>query len=375
VVVVALLVASLLCCACTRQEPNGLVLSSGPGADVSSPAVRAQLADRIGHHLRSHPGYSSVRAVLVEAEGHTVFEHYYHSSLSTSRDVESVTESVMSILVGIALAEGRLGSVDQTLAELLPTYASSMKPGIAATSLRQVLTATAGFAGDTDSAGGDFAVSDDWTRAILDGTARPAGEAFGHSDGGAHLLSAILVQATGQSVLSYARAKLFDPLGIKTRPAVEQLPAGADISLYKKAAFAWPLDPQGRQLGWALLKLRPRDMAKIGMLYLNEGRWHGKQVVPAAWVRQSTVNQLGSVPTRSASGDGYGYLWWTGNADGDPEYLAYGFGGQMIEVIPRRHLVIVVSTELELDDPDGFGVRAGQLRYLAESVIAPVFRR
>ncbi|MCW2803450.1 MAG: beta-lactamase family protein [Propionibacteriaceae bacterium] len=116
-------------------------------------------------------------------------------------------------------------------------------------------------------------------------------------------------------------------------------------------------------------------MAKLGMLYLNEGRWHGKQVVPAAWVRQSTVNQLGSVPTRSASGDGYGYLWWTGNADGDPEYLAYGFAGQMIEVIPRRHLVIVVSTELELDDPDGFGVRAGQLRYLAESVIAPVFRR
>jgi CubicO group peptidase (beta-lactamase class C family) len=171
--------------------------------------------------------------VLVEAEGHTVFEHYYHSSLSTSRDVESVTESVMSILVGIALAEGRLGSVDQTLAELLPTYASSMKPGIAATSLRQVLTATAGFAGDTGSAGGDFAASDDWTRAILDGTARPAGEAFGHSDGGAHLLSAILVQATGQSVLSYARAKLFDPLGIKTRPSVERLPAGPDISLYK----------------------------------------------------------------------------------------------------------------------------------------------
>ncbi|MCW2804385.1 MAG: hypothetical protein JWN06_2602, partial [Propionibacteriaceae bacterium] len=77
VVVVALLAASLLCCACTRQEPNGLVLSSGPGADVSSPAVRAKLADRISDHLRSHPGYSSVRAVLVEAEGHTVFEHYY----------------------------------------------------------------------------------------------------------------------------------------------------------------------------------------------------------------------------------------------------------------------------------------------------------
>lgn len=109
--------------------------------------------------------------------------------------------------------------------------------------------------------------------------------------GGAHLLSPILVQATGRTVLAYARAELFDPLAIPTRPGLEPRLDPAHLSEYQRARFAWPVDPQGYNTGAAWIKLRPRDMAALGQLYLQHGRWNGRQLVPANWVRQATNAQ------------------------------------------------------------------------------------
>jgi len=147
----------------------------------------------------------------------------------------------MSTLVGIAVGEGRL-RLDQPLAQLLPSYAATMTPAVAHTTLRQVLTMTAGLAGSFSVAGDlGFATSPDWVRAILTHPAQPPGGSFVYSSGGSHLLSAILVTATGMSVLDYARAKLFDPLGIPTRPALQPLfdvrnPAAATTAVWRSAA-------------------------------------------------------------------------------------------------------------------------------------------
>jgi CubicO group peptidase (beta-lactamase class C family) len=162
-----------------------------------------------------------VRAVLVTVGGRPVLERYYDSSAEATSGVFSVTKSVMSILIGIALDEGDLGSVEQTLAELLPEYATTMAQEVAGVTLRQVLTMTAGLPEDT--AGSDplpFETADDWIAAIVSGgLVRPAGEDFAYASAGSHLLSAILVEATtGRPVLDYAREKLFDPLGIDTDP-------------------------------------------------------------------------------------------------------------------------------------------------------------
>jgi len=364
------LAAVLLAVACTGSPTS---MPTPPARSVPSPAgtaVSAKVDKGITAELGSAEVYRSVRAVLVMAGGRTVFERYYNTSPTTSRDVESVTKSVMSTLVGIALGEGKLRSLDQTLAQLLPAYAATMKPDVAATTLRQVLTMTAGFSGDVDNAGLEFMASPDWVGAILAGPVRPPGKVFAYSNGAAQVVSAILVQATGQSVLEYARAKLFDLLGIVSRPSVEPLAVESNIATYNKATFAWPVDPQRLNLGWSLLKLRPRDMAKLGSLYLDEGRWEGKQVVPVAWVRDATRSQVAA----QGAGNSYGYLWWVTKADGDPAYLAWGAGGQLIEVVPSRHLVVVVSTDLDLLDPTSQGVGNYFLNYLVDSVIAPTFR-
>ena len=243
-----------------------------------------------------------------------------------------------------------------------------MSPGVAHATLRQVLTMTAGFAGQFNADDVGFATSPDWVRAILTHPARPPGGSFGYSSGGSHLLSAILVTATGMSVLDYARAKLFDPLGIPTRPAFQPLPTASNIDAYQNAGFAWPIDPQRRHAGFGFLKLRPQDMAKIGTLYLNAGRWQDEQLVPAAWIRDATTAHVPAADGATAS---YGYQWWVGTAAGDPAYLAWGFGGQLIEVVPHRHLVVVISTYFDPRDRSDHGVDPPALTGLVDSVIAP----
>ena len=185
-------------------------------------AIHARVAAGIDHEMALYTPYDRIRAILVKANGRTVFERYYRSTATESHNVASVTKSVMSTLVGIAVGEGKL-RLDQPLAQLLPPYAATMTPAVAHATLRQVLTMTAGLAGPFNADDLGFATAPDWVRAILTHPARPPGGSFGYSSGGSHLLSAILVTATGQSVLDYARVKLFDPLGIPTRPALQPL--------------------------------------------------------------------------------------------------------------------------------------------------------
>lgn len=343
-------------------------------ACTESPAARplpshAEIADGIAEFAPLIDDFDQVRAILVNADGDMVFEEYYGTSGEAYWNTQSVTKSVMSTLVGIAVGEGLIQSVDQTLGELLPDYASDMSPAVAATTLQQVLTMTAGFGNPMSPTTTDFTGSKDWVRSVLENPVSPPGADFAYSNGDAHVLSAVLQEATGMSVLAYARSRLFDPLGIDSRPAAHLPPKASSLAAYDKADFAWPADPQDLNLGWALLKLRPQDMVKLGLLYLDEGRWNDSQVVPADWVHDATTTQ---VPAQG-SGDGYGYLWWTGEVDGDPVFRAVGSGGQLIEVVPNRHLVVVVATELRLADPTSLGVADSALISLVEDGIVATF--
>jgi len=149
-------------------------------------------------------------------------------------------------------------------------------------------------------------------------------------------------------------------------PAAEPLDVPSNRGAYEAADFAWPVDPHGIHLPWGQLKLRPRDMVDLGRLYLHDGRWDGQQIVSAAWVKKATSAQ---VPARGAADD-YGYLWWVGTADGSPAYLAWGYGGQLIEVVPDRDLVVVVVNRVE----DQTGVSPAVLTFLVDNIIAPATR-
>jgi len=250
-----------------------------------------------------------------------------------------------------------------------------MKPTVARVTLRQLLTMTGGFSDTSNLDETGLLTSPDWVRYILKHQDFAPGDTWRYSDYGAHLLSPILVQATGESVLAYARAKLFDPLGIVTRPGSEPPADEAHVPEYQQATFAWPVDPQAFQTTFTGLKLRPPDMATFGQLFLQEGQWNGQQVVPAAWVRQATTARAGkafpdiggSAPGSAWNPTNYGYFWWVEPVAGVTAYYALGFGGQLIEVVPALHLVIVVSSNA--DDVHGSAVGADELQHLVDAIV------
>lgn len=335
-----------------------------PDPPPTQSAVTASLTQQVEDVFTSEAGvfqgYGDVRAFLVVVDGQTVVERYDASTPTDTHDVFSVTKSVMSLLTGIALEQGHLTSVDQTLAELLPAYAPVMAPEVAAITLEQVLTMTAGLPIDLPV----ITETSDPVRRALTGTRLTSpGDQFLYSDYGANLLSAILVEATGVSTLEYAREHLFGPLGISTEPATEMLGSVANQAAYEQAEFAWPVDAQGRHLGFAHLKLTAPDMVAIGRMVLDGGRWNGEQVVPAEWVADSTSRHVDA----DREGTGYGYLWWVFPAAGHDAFAAVGFGGQLIEVVPDLDLVVVAATHV----PESPSMQAGPIAEMVDEVIIP----
>jgi CubicO group peptidase (beta-lactamase class C family) len=207
--------------------------------------------------------------------------------------------------------------LDQTVEELLAGHLlpATADPRLRQVTLEQLLTMTSGLAGDDSSLGGDDHIVDrmlqrrDWVRHILSRQLDTIpGESFAYSSSSSHLLSAIVADATGQSTLALAQAKLFGPLGIATDNAFEPTvshwpPTPAQLEAFEQAPVAWPKDPQGYHFGGGFLKLPARDLAKFGYLYLNGGRWDDAQVVPTDYVRASTQPQ--SDPPVGPGGCGY----------------------------------------------------------------------
>lgn len=359
--------ACLLLPACTGAAP--------PEQTPSIPD-REKIAVAIAGHAELISDFDQVRAIVVATDDRIVFEEYYGTDQDAYRGVQSVTKSVVSTLVGIALKEGLIGSIDDTLAQLLPRYANVMSPAVAGTTLRHLLTMTAGFPSGDEAPGPPFIRSEDWVREILTSPESPPGEGFLYSNGTSHLLAAVLEEATGTSALDFARSRLFGPLGIETRPAfrpavVPQESRAEDIAAYENADFAWPVDPRGVSTGWWGIKLRPLDMVKLGQLFLGGGRWGDRQVVPAEWAEQATSQQV--AVDGLGEGNGYGYQWWTGMVDGDEAFRAMGYGGQLIEVIPGRNLVVVTTTEVRLDDPTSHGINLNVLLSIVEDAIVSQF--
>jgi CubicO group peptidase (beta-lactamase class C family) len=313
------------------------------------PAVLATIAGNVSSL------YPQVRSVLVVHHGYLVYERYWQGmTASDGNDVQSVTKSVVSALVGIALGDGKLKGLNQTVAELLAAHLpKDADPRVARVTLEQLLTMTSGLAGDDPSLGGDPRISQrqgaspDWIGHILGRRlATNPGTSFAYSSATSQLLSAVVADATGQSTLAFARARLFGPLGIASAKAPEPIfvahPSPATLKADEQAPVAWPTDPQGYHLGFSGLKLPSRDLAKFGYLYLNGGRWDTTQVVPAGYVAASTRPH--STPPPDGPGASYGYQWWVTSQAGHPSFLAHGKDGQLLQVVPDLDLVVVITS-------------------------------
>ena len=275
---------------------------------------------------------------LVSQRGELLAERYYHSDAAEYVELQSATKSVISTLVGIALTKGDLKSLDQTVGELLPQHRSAMSESSARTTVRQLLTMTAGWTTEYDPE----PAKPQLVRRVL--KAGPDGDpgTFAYAGIGPHLLSAVVAQATGISTLAYARRELFDPLGINTQPAFEGPIADADKSdVVTMNSFRWLRDPDGVHAGPFGLALTARDMIKIGELWLNRGVWQGRRILDADYIAQATTNQ---VPELDGKIRGYGYLWWITPLATHSSYSASGMYGQLITVVPDLRAVIVISS-------------------------------
>lgn len=358
----ALMCMSVLAAACTSPRHHSQNQSA---ADPIATAITAQL----GQYTTA----DQVRAIIATVDGHTRFERYYNATPDDYQNLMSVTKSVTSTLVGIAIGEGRL-RLDETLARMLPRYAAQMSPNVARVTLRQLLTMTGGFPDTWNGAGASgLDTAPDRTRFILTHQDSVPGRAFHYSDYGVQLLSPILAQATGESVLAYAREKLFTPLGIATTtnaPPEDQ----AHLADYLRPVFAWPADQQGFNTTFTWLKLRPRDLVALGQMFLQGGSWNGRQIVPANWVRQATTAQAGAAFTafqasREFDPGNYGYLWWVERVAGHPAYFAHGFGGQLLEVVPALRLVIAMSVHLDITNANAPAMDPGTEQSIADGIV------
>lgn len=263
-----------------------------------------------------------IHSILIIRHGYLVLESYFAPyDKDTIHNLKSVSKSYLSALVGIAFREKLLKGLDQKVADFFPEYfASGDDPRKKETTLRHLLTMTAGFNwAENSPVSNGLWHSQNWVKYAIEMPMNDnPGEKFTYSTALTHLMSAILTKTSGMSTQEFAEKYLLDSLGI-------------DVKL-------WRRDPQGICFGGSELFLTPRDMAKFGYLYLRQGIWNGKPIVPADWIEQSVK---GHVKTGNWGGFAdYGYWWWL-----EPgSYAAEGWGGQRIVVVPDEDLVVVFTS-------------------------------
>jgi CubicO group peptidase (beta-lactamase class C family) len=292
---------------CLAQEPAPWVetrAAAWPEATPESQGIDPSgLEKAAAYLLEKKPAAASL---LVVRNGKLVFERYWEpAARDRAGNVKSICKSVLSALTGIAVSEGRLG-LDDPVRKYIPAAPAALR-------IRHLLTMTAGFPwAENKQVTTDWFSSPDPNRFVLSlPPAAPPGERFEYSTAVTHLLSTVLTRATGQSTLEYAEARLFQPLGVRC-PRWDRL--------------------AGIHFGGAELWLAPRDLARFGQLYLQNGQWENRQIIPQSWVAESTTPKAEPY---------YGYLWWLNNPKNHPMICASGVWGQITCILPDLDMVVV----------------------------------
>jgi len=280
-------------------------------------------------------GDLDVHGLLVIRNGHTVLEAYYPPHGPDIRhSTASVGKSVTGALVGIPIREGFIDGVDQKVADFFPERREwQSEPLRQAMTIEHLLTLTSGLDWPEASVPysspcnvmGQMMRTSDWVGFVLDRPIATApGSAFNYSSGASHLLSAIIQKATETRTIYFADEVLFKPLGIRR--------------------VTWRSDPQGIAFGAGGIWLTPRELARFGQLYLQGGRWDGRQIVPADWVEASIAPHVAAHGAASH----YGYQWWV---RGSGTFAAHGYRGQRIFVVPDLGMVVVFTADLASSGP------------------------
>ena len=294
----------------------------------------------------------NVTGIVVLRNGITQYERYFNGCTQFSKvHVYSVTKSILSALVGIAIGRGQIKSIHQKVLDFFPEY--SVKKGertIQNITIEHLLTMTAPYKYGLFPPYVKYFTSQDRVKFTLDllGGKGDIGNFRYAPLIGPDLLSGILMKATGQSVLSFAKENLFSPLGIEIKGHLAFQNEKEQMDFNKStSADGWAVDPAGVNAGGWGLTLSPADMAKIGQLYLNGGIWNRRQIVPAEWIDQSTKEHSRWEKEKLS----FGYLWWIID-EKEHAYAAMGDGGNVIYVNTMKKLVVAITSLFQPDVSD-----------------------
>ena len=300
------------------------------------------LAEAVEAALRDVPARRHIQSLIVARGGQVQLERYFRDRRAGDlSNLHSVTKSVLATLTGIAIGDGLL-STETTLGDVVAGELVGGADGKPDISVEHLLTMTAGL--DADSPHDIDEIADrgeSWLHGPLSAPLRAEpGTTFSYNNGAAHVLGVLLARATRMPLARFAEQELFRPLGIEE--------------------YRWPTDPDGNALGYGHLELRPRDLLRLGQLYLDRGRG----VVPEQFVAAATTAHSSGGPPEGVP---YGYLWWVTEDAGFPSFFAGGFGGQYLTVVPDLALVVVTT-----GDVDVFTETSRNLRRLVSEVVIPV---
>jgi CubicO group peptidase (beta-lactamase class C family) len=302
----------------------GLLLLSLPlaGEERQTAAGAGRPRPDLSNALAIADELPRLHSVLVSRRGEIVLERYYNGArASRPANVKSVSKSVMSALVGIAIDHGLIDGVETPIATYFPELSRDPDSARRHITVEDLLTMRSGLQSTSNRFYGAWVQSRNWVQHVLSRPVlAPPGMVMDYSTGNTHLLSAILTRVSNTSTWRFAQDTLARPLGF-------------DLA-------QWPRDPQGIYFGGNDMLLTPRQMVAFGELYLNRGRVDARQVVPERWIDRSFVMRARS----SWSGEHYGYGWWMRELGGYPAYYAWGFGGQYIFVVPSHDLVVVTTS-------------------------------
>lgn len=287
--------------------------------------------------------YSNLAGMVILKDGKTLYENYFNDYTKNDHiHVFSVTKSIISILIGIAVDRGYITNLDQKVLDFFPDYQiKKREKTIQHITLRNLLTMTAPYKFKFNPYTKFFS-SEDWVTSSLDllGGKGHIGDFRYAPVIGPDIFSGILMHVTGQSVLDFARENLFLPLGITVEDSIIFETKEEQLSFYKsKSMNGWVADPKGvNTAGWGL-NLTTMDMAKIGQLSLNGGNFHGTQILSKKWINESTSTH--SVWEKQHLK--YGYLWWVID-EKEQSFAALGDGGNAIYVNPKNNMVVSISS-------------------------------
>ena len=294
---------------------------------TATPESQGMSSEILSNMLASLRGKEhKLDSITVIRNGHVVLDSYiYPAEPHFKHQVYSCTKSVSSTLIGIAIDQGYIESVDQSLFDFFPEKLPAVRdPEKLNITLKHLLMMAAGFECE-DSKAYEFKgleemwQTDDWVQFMIDlPLIEPPGSRFHYCNGVSSLLTAIIQKTTGKTAFEFARKQLFAPLGI--------------TDTHWKSR-------NGLTIGYSDLTMRPLDMAKIGYLFLQDGRWHDRQIISTDWIKESTRKQIDTQETY-----GYGYQWWV---LGPERFAALGAHGQRIFVLKDKNMVVVYTAQLE----------------------------